>query len=353
MAITTKEKELAAIGISVAVGCKACVIHHVGAARAAGATDSDMKQAVTHALSVRRSATEVMERYFFARLGEHRMAQVKDDHEGKTDRLKELVSVGVAFAVNCTSNLRKHLAAARVLGIDQDDITTVLKLARLIKGEGAYHVSRYARPTVEERVFLFIDLADSTTIAERLGHKKYSWLIRSCFHDLTDQVIRYHASIYQYAGDEVILSWDAQDGMANHDCVRIFFAFQDKLDQKRQYYEDQFGVTPFFRGGMDLGPVTKSSVGDVKRDVAYHGDVLNCAARLQELCKGYGERFLISHRVQEALAPDRDIVTHFLEDAVLRGKREPVGVYSVEVRRDFERSDNDLKESSENAPEAR
>lgn len=341
MAITTKEKELTAVGISVAVGCKPCVTHHIGAARVAGATDPEMKEAVTHALSVRRSATDAMERYFLVRLGEHHRNLLKDRGNRQTDRLKELVSVGVAFAVNCTSNLRRHLAAARAVGISQEDIATVLKLARFIRGRGVYHVDRRAPPTVEERVFLFVDLADSTTIAERLGHKEYSRFIRSCFHDLTELVMRHRANIYQYVGDEVILSWGAQDGVANHDCVRIFFAFQDKLDQRRQDYEERFGVAPSFRGGMDSGPVTRSDIGDIKRDVAYLGDVLNSAARLQKLCKSYGEKLLISHRVNDALSPNPDIATRFLGNVVLRGKTEPIGVYGVEVRGGFEHSDDD------------
>ena len=52
MAITVKEKELAAVGISVASGCKPCTNYHVKAVREAGASDEEIKQAVADALSV-------------------------------------------------------------------------------------------------------------------------------------------------------------------------------------------------------------------------------------------------------------------------------------------------------------
>jgi adenylate cyclase len=35
-------------------------------------------------------------------------------------------------------------------------------------------LGRYHHPQIEDRIFLFIDLNDSTTIAEKLGHIKYS-----------------------------------------------------------------------------------------------------------------------------------------------------------------------------------
>jgi adenylate cyclase len=35
-------------------------------------------------------------------------------------------------------------------------------------------------------------------------------------------------------------------------------------------------------------------VGDIKRDIAYHGDTLNTAARIQSVCNQYNKRFLTS-----------------------------------------------------------
>ncbi len=70
MTITVKEKELAAVGISVASGCKPCTNYHVKAVREAGASDEEIKQAVADALSVRKSATDFMKVHALARLGQ-------------------------------------------------------------------------------------------------------------------------------------------------------------------------------------------------------------------------------------------------------------------------------------------
>jgi hypothetical protein len=79
-----------------------------------------------------------------------------------------------------------------------------------------------------------------------------------CFHDVADLVIRYDAQIYQYVGDEVGLSWEAETGLARGHCLENFFAFERKLARRRADYEARFGVAPVFRGGMDMNLCRKS-----------------------------------------------------------------------------------------------
>lgn len=329
--VTTREREVAAVGISVVVGCKPCTGHHVRAARKAGAEDEEMRRAVSLALSIQAKAAGAMESFFLTRLGERRRKDsTADRSERPPSRQDALVSVGAALAVNDTSHLPLHMAAADAAGLTQEEVDSVVKLARVIKGKGAYHVERHAGPTVEERVFVFLDLTDSTTITERLGHVQYSRLIRACYHDLSEVVIRYQAQIYQYVGDEVVLSWDAGDGVKDSTCLRLFFAYQERLQERAADYEREFGVIPVFRGSMDLGTVTRASVGDIKRDIAYHGNVLNVAARLQELCKIYSEPVLITDRMHKALSESPRFLARFLGPVTLRGQSQEVGVYGVD-----------------------
>jgi AhpD family alkylhydroperoxidase len=331
VSLASAERELIALGISVAAGCKPCTSHHLRAAREAGVTDEEMMEAVAVAVSVRTHATEVMERFFLARLGPRwRSKQGRPPRLDPPGRVGVLVSLGVAHAVNCTSSVRRHRGTAVAAGIPHADIDTVLKLARHIKGRGAYHVEKYAPPTTDERVFLFLDLTDSTGIAERLGHEDYSRLIRACYHDLTDLVIRYRAEIYQYVGDEVVLSWSLADGLADANCARILFVFRDKLAARREKYEASFGIQPSFRGGADLGPVTRADVGGVSPEIAYHGDVLNTASRILGLAKAHQEPLLISGRVRDALPTVPDLLTRFVADVVPRGKSEQLRVYGVD-----------------------
>jgi adenylate cyclase len=195
-------------------------------------------------------------------------------------------------------------------------------LAALITG-------RYHRPKSEHRLFLFIDLQGSTTIAETLGHEQYSQLLKECFHDLTDFVLESGASIYQYVGDEVVLTWTARSAGSPEQCLEAFFGFDRRLARRGEYYQNRFGHAPQFRAGADMGSVTATEVGDIKRDIAYHGDPLNTAARLLDLCKTDGRQMLISDRVQTEIRNGTGFLTNWIGDFQLRGKAEKVGVYGV------------------------
>ncbi len=141
MTISAKEKELIAVGVSVVTGCKPCTDYHVKAVREAGASDDEIRQAVTDALSVRQSATSIMERYAFAHLGEVGPETGSQPTEA-ADRVKALVRIGAAFGVNCVASLEQHLAEADAAGISHEDIVRVTRLAAYIKKRAASHVER-------------------------------------------------------------------------------------------------------------------------------------------------------------------------------------------------------------------
>lgn len=144
MSLTVKEKELVNIGASVATGCKPCTDYHFKKVRQAGAADDEIKDAITYAMLVRDSAKEIMENY-----GLQHMEQDKKEDElvdiESTTRIKELVSVAAAFAVNCTTNLRRHMEAARTVGITEEEIQSVLQAASFIQGEAAYYVDQIVK----------------------------------------------------------------------------------------------------------------------------------------------------------------------------------------------------------------
>jgi adenylate cyclase len=188
---------------------------------------------------------------------------------------------------------------------------------------------KYHRPREEDRVFLFLDLEDSTGIAERLGHSNYSQFLRQAFHDLTDFVVLYGGQIYQYVGDEVVLTWPAGAPGAARKALDTFFAFQDRLSKKASWYHEVYGAIPVFKCGMEEGKVTATEVGDIKRDIAFHGDPLNTASRLLKLCGEYDRPILISGRIQKDLATDPRLSTDPLGELLLRGKHEPVSVFGV------------------------
>lgn len=189
---------------------------------------------------------------------------------------------------------------------------------------------KYYSPRVEQRIFMFIDLKSSTTIAEKLGHYKYSRLIKDCFYDITEIVSKYKAEIYQYVGDEIVLSWEHEKGIEEENCLRFFFEFRKKIDENSGYYTEKYGVVPEFKAGMNCGFVTVAEVGEIKKEIAYHGDVLNTASRIQDKCNEYDKPLLISSHLYKLIPRSGKFAINMIGEILLKGKLQPVGIYSVE-----------------------
>jgi adenylate cyclase len=188
---------------------------------------------------------------------------------------------------------------------------------------------RYRNPREEERIFMFMDLKSSTAIAEKLGHLNYSSFIRDCFMDINEVLMPSHAQVYQYVGDEIVVTWQEDEGTRKHFCISFYFACKDQFTRKSDYYLKNYGVVPHFKAGLHGGLVTAVEIGEVKRDIAYHGDTLNTAARIRSICSEYDKDFLISETLLSKMKLDESIRTESLGPVQLRGKAIKVGVVSL------------------------
>jgi adenylate cyclase len=193
----------------------------------------------------------------------------------------------------------------------------------------SFLLGKYHRPKEENRIFMFMDLKDSTTHAEKLGHIKYSQLIQDCYIDITDIVTRYKAKIYQYVGDEVVLSWEIKSGSEKGNCIKTFYSYDSLLKEKSEYYRSVYGVVPEFKAALNMGLVTAAEVGEVKKELAYHGDVLNTAARIQGKCNEFGCKLLAAEEVKNALDSNTEFEFKFIGNVALKGKAESVNIYEV------------------------
>ncbi|HEY7868915.1 MAG TPA: adenylate/guanylate cyclase domain-containing protein [Methylomirabilota bacterium] len=188
---------------------------------------------------------------------------------------------------------------------------------------------RYHRPTAEERIFLFLDLEGSTTLAERLGSARYFELLRRFVDDLTDPVVASRGEIYQYAGDEVVVTWPLAEGVRGANCVRCYFWTREVVERESARYTREFGVVPRFRAGLHGGVVTAGELGDLRRQIAYVGDILNTAARLEEYAKRMGLDLVISGALLRRLELPPGVEARLCGELALRGKEAAVAAYSL------------------------
>jgi adenylate cyclase len=191
-------------------------------------------------------------------------------------------------------------------------------------------MGRYHKPQVENRIFIFIDLKGSTTIAEELGHLEYSKLIQNLVYDLNYVAQIYSGEIYQYVGDGVIITWTKRTGLKDLKCIQFFYSFQYRIEKRKQYYLKRFKLIPEFKAGIHLGEVTVAEIGDIKRELAFHGDVVNTAARIQDACNKTGKQFLASKSMAWWIPRHGRFKVDSVGMLALKGKAKEEEIFSIE-----------------------
>lgn len=199
-------------------------------------------------------------------------------------------------------------------------------------GKGVFFkmfIGKYKYPKEEKRIFLFVDLKSSTRIAEILGHFKYSQLIQDCMYDLNEIALIYQAQIYQYIGDEAVMSWPYKKGITNNNCIHLFFALQQKIASKKTFYVKKYGIVPEFKAGVHGGILMVAEVGVIKKELAYHGDVINTASRIQEQCNANKVPFLISEKLLSDLRIGKGYTSKFMGKVLLKGKEKEINIHTL------------------------
>jgi adenylate cyclase len=193
-----------------------------------------------------------------------------------------------------------------------------------------YFTGRYHRPMQEERIFMFVDVKSSTTMAEQLGDILYSKLLQDLFNDFTDAILASRAEVYQYAGDEIILTWKTATGLKGERCLYCFYLLKQCIKKREEYYLKTYKLIPKFKAGMHLGNAVTTWVGKVKKEIVYHGDLLNTTSRIQCKCNDFNHDFVVSEIMKEALPKDMPVTYKHQGEIFLRGKAQPMKLYTVD-----------------------
>ena len=210
-------------------------------------------------------------------------------------------------------------------------IIALLQIRRLHKPGDLikYITGKYHRPEEIRKIFLFIDLKSSTSIAEKLGNLRYSEFLIDYYSDMTDAVLMSRAEVYQYIGDEIVLTWSFEEGIKDAKCIHCFFDIRNTMELNKDRYLEKFGVYPQFKAAMHAGSVSVTWIGTIKKEVVYHGDVLNTTARIQDECNKYGQFFLISEYMLNSLELPEYLKSEFVGEHQLKGKMEKVKIFGL------------------------
>jgi adenylate cyclase len=189
---------------------------------------------------------------------------------------------------------------------------------------------RYRRPRVEDRVLLFIDMESSTVIAERLGEAGFLDFLNRFVADVTEAIVAQRSAIHKYVGDEIIVTWPLAAGLRDGHCVRACFDALEQLDKRANGYIRDFGHRANFRAALHCGPVAIGELGTVKMEIAFLGDTMNTAARLQQACRDTGQRVLASAALVNRLAAlPPGVAKRSIGRLRLRGKENEIELYAL------------------------
>jgi adenylate cyclase len=189
-------------------------------------------------------------------------------------------------------------------------------------------IGQYHKPKDENRIFIFLDINESTSIAEDIGHEKYFYMLRRFFRDITLPVMANDGEIYQYVGDEIVLTWPntPENKIKAVKFIRNTFFL---IERQRKNYEKRYGYVPRFKAGIHSGAVTSGFIGIIKRELIYSGDTLNTTARLCSMCHEMDSSYLLSEDFMNDFHQPHGYDIAKIGEIELKGRQEPVIIFSM------------------------
>ena len=190
-------------------------------------------------------------------------------------------------------------------------------------------LGRYHRARQEERIFLFLDVEGSTSVAAELGDVRFHAFLAKFFHEADEIVSNHGGEILSYVGDAMIVTWPMGDRDEN---ARVIAALSEIAAYTRDAaadYEAEFGTAAGFRAAVHGGPVVAGEYGSSKRQITYLGDVVNATARLEGLSKSLKVRIAASQQLIDRMRLPDGVASKPLGEHPLKGIRSPMAVCEI------------------------
>ena len=190
-------------------------------------------------------------------------------------------------------------------------------------------MGRYLQPREEDRIIMFLDLKDSTPIAEKLGHKEYFKFIRDFIFFVSEGMLAHDGRVYQYVGDEIVIWWPSS-ALNARKAVDSLLTVRKELNKHGELFRRSYGVIPEYKAGVHSGIVTVGQVGLIKKDVVMSGDAINTAARIRSACTDLNQKYVISQELV-TLLDMKDWQTESLGQVDLKGKNQTIELFALKI----------------------
>jgi class 3 adenylate cyclase/tetratricopeptide (TPR) repeat protein len=179
---------------------------------------------------------------------------------------------------------------------------------------------------------LFADVANYTSLSEKLDPEEVHQIMDGCFKILMDEIHKYEGTINQFTGDGVMALFGApvaHEGHAKRACFAAL-AIHKNMVGYCERLKDEKKIDFNLRIGINTGPVVVGSIGDdLRMDYTALGDTTNLAARMQQNAEP--GKILITDSTHNDIS--RQFITESLGELQIKGKAAPVKVYLLKRAR--------------------
>ena len=230
----------------------------------------------------------------------------------------------------------------------KDDFLGILLMIEDISSEKRMKstMSRYMDPGIADQLLedgadimggldttatlLFSDLRSFTNITESLGAQGTVKLLNEYFEIMVECISEQGGMLDKFIGDAIMAAFGLPISHEDDEDrgVKAGINMISRLWKWNEFREKD-GKPPLDMGlGLNTDKIVAGNIGSQKRmDYTMIGDGVNLAARLESACKQYNARILISDFTFKKLKGTYRIRN--IDDVVVKGKTEPIGVYEV------------------------
>jgi adenylate cyclase len=270
----------------------------------------------------------------------HRGRWLREMHPLKSNLIYILILVAMILVVYHVSHLvlgRWHELSSAYMWLPVDIpavvvvallAVMVLRVVSFIGGKNIFYllIGKYHRPVWEHKIFMFLDIKSSTKLVDSLGPEKTNLLFGKFMFDASKPIVNNGGEIYRYQGDGFVATWNWEAGM---NPAGIFQAVDDlyaTVEREREEYEKSYGVCPDFRVGIHGGEIITCEEGDLRRNIAFYGDTINIAARMETKAKEAGVDCVVTSDVAKLFSDTVGRLTKLGEESV-RGINRNITIY--------------------------
>jgi len=190
------------------------------------------------------------------------------------ERMKFCVECGNKFEITCPECGFGNSPSFKFCGECGQDLSKPEEAASIDYSQPESYTPKFlsdkiltTRSSIEgERKFvtvLFADVANYTSISEKLDPEEVHQIMDGCFKILADEIHRHEGTINQFTGDGVMAIFGAPVAHEDH-AQRTCYAALAIQKALKEYSEDvgrRFGVDFKMRTGLNSGPVVVGAIG--------------------------------------------------------------------------------------------